>query len=56
MHVVITQGNALDEAEELRKLILSRFQCAEMYLSDASLVTEVHQGPGALRLGFYCDD
>jgi len=56
VHVVITQGNAPEDAEYLKKHILANFQCSEIYLTAPSLVAEVHQGPGALRLGFYCDD
>lgn len=56
LHAVITQGNVPDEAEELRERLRSRFQCAELYLTDTSLVPEVHQGPKALRIGFYSDD
>ena len=56
LHAVITQGNVPGEADDLRGLLLSRFNCVELYLTETSLVPEVHQGPGALRLGFYCDD
>jgi DegV family protein with EDD domain len=56
VHVVITQGNAPDDAAYLQKEIQAKFQCVEMLLTTPSLVTEVHQGPKALRLGFYCDD
>ena len=55
LHAIITQGNVPDEAEELKERLLSSFQCSELYLTNTSLVPEVHQGPGALRLGFYCD-
>jgi len=56
VHVVITQGNVPDDAEYLKNRIQDRFQCPEIYLTEPSLVAEVHQGPKALRLGFYYDN
>jgi DegV family protein with EDD domain len=55
LHAVITQGNAPDEAEDLKQRIMAKFDCTEMYLTEPSLAPEVHQGPKALRLGFYCE-
>jgi len=56
LHAVITQGNVHDEAEDLKQRLTSKFNCVEMYLTEPSLAPEVHQGPKALRLGFYCDE
>ena len=56
LHAVITQSSVPDEAEELKQRLLSRLRCVELYLTESSLVPEVHQGPKALRLGFYSED
>lgn len=56
LHAGVTIGDVPHEAESLKERILSRFQCVEFYLIDGSIVADVHDGPGALRLGFYSED
>ncbi len=55
LHAVITQGNVPDEAEDLKQRLMSKFNCVEIILAEPSLAPEVHQGPKALRLGYYYD-
>ena len=56
LHVGVTVGDVPDEADDLKERIMSRFQCVEFYLIDGSIVADVHDGQGALRLGFYGED
>ena len=42
-----------EEAELLREDVVSRFNPADVYLSDVSPVVGTHVGPGALGLAFY---
>ena len=56
LHVGITVGDVLDDAEALKECIMERFQCVELYLIEGSIIADVHDGPGALRIGFYSED
>ena len=56
LHVGITIGDVSDEAEDLKQRLMSRLQCVEVYLIAGSIIADVHDGPGALRLGFYSED
>jgi len=40
-----------DQAEQLRKMVLSQFQCDELYVNEASAATAVHRR-GLLSLDF----
>jgi fatty acid-binding protein DegV len=46
-------ANAPEEAERLRSEILSRFDCAESYMTDFTPVVGAHAGPGSIGLSFY---
>jgi DegV family protein with EDD domain len=56
VHVSIDHGNAPDEAEWLRSQVLSRFNCAEIFINDFAPVAGVHCGPGVIGLSFYADN
>ncbi|MCD6568190.1 MAG: DegV family EDD domain-containing protein, partial [Dehalococcoidia bacterium] len=53
IHVAIVHANVLEQAEALREMLLSRCQCDELCVSEASPVTAVQTGGGLLSLGFY---
>lgn len=55
LHAGITIGDVPDEAQNLKDILLEQFQIAELYLLKGSIVADVHDGPGALRLGFYSE-
>ena len=56
LHVVIEHINAPDEAEELKKKVLSQFQIAELYVTQTLCVVGRHVGPGSLMLSWWCED
>lgn len=55
IHVAVLHGDALDEAEDLKEEIASRFNCRELHLAEVSPVIGVHTGPGLLALAFYSE-
>jgi DegV family protein with EDD domain len=56
LHVVINHANVPDEAEELKKRMLSQFQCVELYVTDIYPVVGRHGGPLALYLNWWAED
>jgi len=55
LHVAISYSDTYDEAKELKNRLLSQFQCSEIYLTEDSLIPTLHQGLGALKLG-WCNE
>jgi DegV family protein with EDD domain len=55
VHVMVQHADELEEAKKLAAEIESRFNCAEMYLTEFAPVMGVHTGPGLLAIGFYND-
>ncbi len=55
-HIVVMHTDALADAEKLKKSIISRFHCAEIFLRDFTPVMGVHTGPGLLGIAYYFDD
>ena len=53
LHAAIAHTNVPDQAEQLREMVLSRFQCDELYVNEASAPTAVHNGEGLIEFGFY---
>jgi DegV family protein with EDD domain len=56
VHVAIFHAHAGEEAEELKRQISSRLQCAELYVTQFTPVMGAHTGPGVLGLAFYNRD
>ena len=56
LHVSIDHANVPDEADWLKAQIMSRFNCAEIYINDFAPVAGVHCGPGVIGLSFYVDE
>ncbi len=56
LHVVVDHAGIPDDAEKLKEKVLSRFECAELYVTESARIAIIHNGLGILRLGFYCDD
>ena len=54
-HVIVHHADELSEGESLRAEIGSRFNCAELYLTELTPGMGVHTGPGVLGLSFYVD-
>jgi len=55
LHVIVMHADVLDEAEGLKRRIISEFDCAEIYVKDFTPVMGVHTGPGLLGLAFYAE-
>jgi len=54
-HVMVQHADELREAEKLKAIINSRFNCAELYLTEFTPGMGVHAGPGVLGVSFYTD-
>lgn len=56
LHASIVHTNVPDQAEQLRKMILSQFQCDEFYVTEALGATAAKNGRGLIHFGFYGGD
>ena len=56
LHVAVMHADALDRAKELMGEISSRFDCAELFITEFSPVMGVHTGPGVIGVAFYSGD
>jgi len=55
VHVMVHHADELEEGEKLKAEIGSRFNCAELYLTEFTPGMGVHAGPGILAISFYAD-
>jgi DegV family protein with EDD domain len=53
LHVAVQHADSLEEAEELKNKIASRYQCAELWIANATPVMATHLSPGTVGVGFY---
>ncbi|MFH0913943.1 MAG: DegV family protein [Chloroflexota bacterium] len=53
LHAAVMHGDVPQEAEEFKQRVASRFQCAELLVSEITPVIGTHTGPGTLGLAFY---
>ena len=56
IHAAMTHTKAPQQAEELRKMLLSQFQCEELYVFEGLASAVVHTGQGLLDFSFYGSD
>ena len=56
VHVNLMHAGVPEEAEELKKQLLARFDCAELYITEFTPVMGVHTGPGLVGLAFYSEE
>ena len=56
IHVAMTHTKAPQQAEELRKMLLSQFECEELYVFEGLAMTVIHTGQGLLDFSFYGSD
>jgi len=56
LHVAVMHADALDRAIELRNQISSRFDCAELFITEFTPVMGAHAGPGVIGVCFYSGD
>lgn len=52
LHVIVHYTDNIEDGEELKEMITSRYGCAEAYMTDLTPVMTVHTGP-AIGLSFY---
>jgi DegV family protein with EDD domain len=56
LHVAVMHADALNNALVLRDGISSRFQCAELFITEFTPVMGAHIGPGLVGVAFYSGD
>ncbi len=56
LHVAVMHADALDKAIALRDEISSRFDCAELFITEFTPVMGAHTGPGLVGIAFYSGD
>ncbi len=56
LHAAVMHADALDRAIDLKDQISSRFDCAELFITEFTPVMGVHTGPGVIGVAFYSDD
>lgn len=55
LHVAVMHADSLDRAITLKDQISSRFDCAELFITEFTPVMGVHTGPGVIGVAFYGD-
>jgi len=56
LYVAVTHADALDRAIALRDEISSRFDCAELFITEFTPVMGAHTGPGVVGVAFHSGD
>lgn len=56
LHAAIVHTNVANQAEQLRKMLLSQLQCDELYVAEALGATAAKNGRGLIHFGFYGGD
>ena len=55
MHAAIAHADVLEEAQELRRTVSERFDCAELLVTEFTPVVGAHTGPGLIGIAFYTE-
>ena len=55
LHAAVMHADALDRATELRNQLSSRFDCAELFITEFTPVMGAHTGPGVIGVAFYSE-
>lgn len=55
LHAAVFHAKASDEAEEFKEWIESQYNCAELWIGEASPVVAIHVSPDSLGVAFYND-
>ena len=56
VHAAVMHADVLEQAEELKDRIASRFNCVELFITEFTPVMGVHTGPGVVGAAFYSED
>jgi fatty acid-binding protein DegV len=54
-HIAILHADAPQEAESLRQMVVERFECVELLVTEFTPVMGAHTGPGLLGVAFYAE-
>ncbi|MFC1905543.1 DegV family protein [Chloroflexota bacterium] len=52
LHVIVHYTNNIEDGEQLKEMVTSRYNCAEVYMTDLTPVMTTHTGP-AVGISFY---
>ena len=55
VHVLVHHAGVPEDGEQLKAQVASRFNCAELYLTEFTPMMGAHTGPGLLALSFYAE-
>jgi DegV family protein with EDD domain len=55
-HAAIVHTNVLEQAEQLKGMLLSQCHCDEPHIGEASVMSAIHNGEGFISFGFYDSD
>jgi DegV family protein with EDD domain len=55
LRAAVVHADRLDEAEEVKEQVQSRFEPAELYLAELTPAIGTHVGPGTLGVGWYVE-
>lgn len=56
IHVAVMHANVVERARQIKDQIASRFNCAEIFITEFTPVMGVHTGPGVIGVAFYVED
>ena len=56
LHAAVGDANVPEQTEQLREMVLSHFQCDELFVSEVSATIAVHNGEELIEFGFYSSD
>jgi len=56
LHIAVIHAAEPEKAEELKTMISSTFDCAELMITDFTPVIGAHTGPGVVGLAYYCGE
>ena len=55
LHVAVSHADDLENAVKLRDEVSSRFDCAELFITEFTPVMGAHTGPGVIGVAFYSE-
>jgi DegV family protein with EDD domain len=55
MHAAVVHADVQQEAEDLRRTVAERFDCAELLVTEFTPVVGAHTGPGLIGIAFYTE-
>lgn len=55
IHVAVMHANVIERARLFKEQISSRFNCAEIFITEFTPVMGVHTGPGVIGVAFYVE-